>query len=378
MNPVSSHSILSICVVHTHTHTLCTAPIEMIASSSTFSSDTATTTATIATEESSVPVPAPIPAPIVIRTHFCDDPETIEIAVDEVGRGCLFGRVYAAAVVLPKSPNNIETIRDEKNKIGFTDLRDSKKITSKKRRKLIAEYIQKNAVASSVAWEEADSIDSLNILQATQKAMHTAIGNVISQLRNRFTEEHLQRHLLIVVDGNYFNPYHWLTQRTSASIEASVSTTPILTPRVTPVATYTTLSLVTNKNKAKRTAPLPPSVAQTPRNTDSQMVVHVVPHVLVPHGDAICRCIGAASILAKETRDAYITDLCELQPELTERYGIGKNMGYGTSAHMKGIKQHGIVAGHRLSFAPCRNASTPISTSTSTSTNAHIIDDMND
>lgn len=337
-------------------------------------------------DTSSAPAPAPAPTPVTIQTHYSTDPDLIEIAVDEVGRGCLFGRVYAAAVVLPKTPN-IENIRDEKNKISVADLRDSKKITSKKRRKLIAEFIQRHAVAAAVAWEESDTIDSINILQATQKAMHTAIRNVVDKLRERFSEEHLQRHLLIVVDGNYFNPYHWLTQRTSASIEAVVPDT------ATPT-TYTTLSLLTNKGKGKLTYTPPtatntnskkPASTNTNSNTNSNMVVHVVPHVLVPHGDANYRCIGAASILAKETRDAYITDLCAIHPELTERYGIGKNMGYGTSAHMKGIQQHGIVRGHRLSFAPCRNAAAAGTATTNTaakgtraSTSTTVIDDTDD
>lgn len=289
-----------------------------------------------------------------IATHFSSDPNMIEIAVDEVGRGCLFGRVYAAAVVLPKTPN-IETIRDETRKISVTDLRDSKKITSKKRRKWIAEFIQQHAVAYSIAWEEAETIDEINILQATQKAMHTAIRNVIHQLMEKYSEEHLQRHLRIIVDGNYFNPYYWMSANT---------------PVAAPTTTYTTLSLVRNKKKAPTTKP-----QATKPEPKPSTVLHLIPHELVPHGDATYRCIGAASILAKETRDAYITEMCEIQPELTERYGIGKNMGYGTSAHLAGIRQHGVVKGHRMSFAPCKRGAGAVAT---TDTNGIVVEDKHD
>ena len=54
--------------------------------------------------------------------YFDIHENTIEIGVDEAGRGPLFGRVYCAAVILPKN----ETMFD------FTKVKDSKKFTSKK------------------------------------------------------------------------------------------------------------------------------------------------------------------------------------------------------------------------------------------------------
>lgn len=82
--------------------------------------------------------------------------------VDEVGRGCLAGAVVAGAVIL-----DLEKPLPE-------GLNDSKKI-SKKNRERIAEEIKKNALAYSVAQVEADEIDRINILEATKKAMISAV-----------------------------------------------------------------------------------------------------------------------------------------------------------------------------------------------------------
>ena len=81
--------------------------------------------------------------------------------VDEAGRGPLCGPVCAAAVVLP---------------IGFEieGINDSKKLTEKKREKLF-DVITENAVAYSIVMVDAKTIDEINILQATFKAMRTAV-----------------------------------------------------------------------------------------------------------------------------------------------------------------------------------------------------------
>lgn len=59
--------------------------------------------------------------------------------------------------------------------------------------------------------------------------------------------------------------------------------------------------------------------------------------------------IGAASILAKVTRDRLMHQLDALFPV----YGWAKNAGYGTPEHMAAIEAHGITDHHRKSFAPC-------------------------
>ena len=81
-----------------------------------------------------------------------------------------------------------------------------------------------------------------------------------------------------------------------------------------------------------------------------------VPAVKVVDGDASCLSIAAASIMAKEAHDAWVRAEVAARPELDERYGLGRNMGYGTAAHMEGLRLHGVDSLHRRSFAPVRAA----------------------
>ena len=104
-----------------------------------------------------------------------------EAGIDEAGRGSLAGPVTAAAVILEK---------DFKNK----DLNDSKKLSPKKRLEL-KKYIEKNALAYSVAFVNSSYIDKNNILNSTFKAMHMSLEGL--DIRPDF----------IIVDGNLFKPY---------------------------------------------------------------------------------------------------------------------------------------------------------------------------
>ena len=67
-------------------------------------------------------------------------------------------------------------------------------------------------------------------------------------------------------------------------------------------------------------------------------------------GDAKEISIGAASIVAKVTRDREMLEWHTLYPH----YGLDKHKGYPTSAHLKALKQHGVSPQHRRSFAPVR------------------------
>src|SRR6202451_375111 len=84
--------------------------------------------------------------------------------VDEVGRGALFGPVFAAAVVLaPDRP--------------LRGLRDSKLLDAE-RRETLAARIRERAVAWSVAATDAFEIDRINILQASRLAMRRAVQRI--------------------------------------------------------------------------------------------------------------------------------------------------------------------------------------------------------
>lgn len=79
-----------------------------------------------------------------------------------------------------------------------------------------------------------------------------------------------------------------------------------------------------------------------------------VPHTLEAKADAKYVSVGAASIIAKVTRDRSVHKLCEAQPELADRYGWRTNMGYPTKVHRDGLACHGPSGYHRRSFGPCK------------------------
>ncbi|HEY1124143.1 MAG TPA: ribonuclease HII [Sphingobium sp.] len=69
-------------------------------------------------------------------------------------------------------------------------------------------------------------------------------------------------------------------------------------------------------------------------------------------GDAIEPCISAASIIAKEHRDALMREAARIHPH----YGWDRNKGYGTPDHLEALRTHGPTPFHRRSFAPVAQA----------------------
>lgn len=120
----------------------------------------------------------------------------IEAGCDEAGRGCLAGAVYAAAVILPPDYHN-------------ADLNDSKQLTEKKRY-MLREQIERDAVSWAVGIVTPEEIDKINILQASFLAMHRAIDQLTPCPE------------ALIIDGNRFTPYHPIigggTSRTEAAL----------------------------------------------------------------------------------------------------------------------------------------------------------------
>lgn len=229
----------------------------------------------------------------LLKKFYCEDDNLYEIGIDEVGRGPLFGRVYTAAVILPK----------EEESFDYSLLKDSKKFHSKKKIDEVAKYIKDNALAWYVSFEDEKVVDEINILQATQKSMHHSIFEVRKEfnkkLKNQEKEETKDYSYFLLVDGNYFNPFTYVNSKT---------------------------------NK-----------------------IQSIPHKTIEGGDNKYASIAAASILAKVERDKYIDHLCKENPTLSEYYGIDSNKGYGAKKHLDGIKQHGITIWHRRTFGICKN-----------------------
>jgi len=105
----------------------------------------------------------------------------LEAGTDEAGRGCLAGPVTAAAVILPAD-------------FDVPLLNDSKKLTEKQRQYL-RPIIEDKAIAYAVAHCTPEEVDTINILNASIKAMHKAIEKL----------DPCPIHIL--VDGNRFHPF---------------------------------------------------------------------------------------------------------------------------------------------------------------------------
>ena len=173
--------------------------------------------------------------------------------IDEAGRGPLAGPVAAACVIL--DPENIPS-----------GINDSKKLSEKKREALYDEIIR-TAKYYSVALVDAQTIDRINIREATKLCMAKAVDGLGVEPD------------FLLIDGNF----------------------------------------VINRISNER---------------------------FVIGGDALSLSIGAASILAKVTRDRLMKEIHEEFPE----YNFLKHKGYGTKEHIEAIKKHGPSVHHRRSF----------------------------
>lgn len=76
------------------------------------------------------------------------------------------------------------------------------------------------------------------------------------------------------------------------------------------------------------------------------------PSLPIIGGDAVARCIAAASVLAKYSRDLIMDDLGEKYPE----YGLEDHKGYGTKSHMDAVRHHGATPEHRYSYSNVKAA----------------------
>ena len=176
--------------------------------------------------------------------------------VDEVGRGCLFGPVFAAAVIL----DPLRPIRG---------LCDSKIIDAEERAQL-ARHIRARSVCWALGGADVFEIDQVNILQASRLAMRRAVEALPMQ----------PDYLLI----------------------------------------------------------------------DAVKVDLPIEQLALIDGDARCRAIAAASILAKVHRDACLLEWDRVFPQ----YNLASNKGYSTPDHKRALREHGPTLLHRFSFEPVR------------------------
>lgn len=115
-----------------------------------------------------------------------------EIGIDEAGRGPMFGRVYAAAVILPKDES-----------FNHSLMKDSKKFSSEKKIIEVSEYIKENAIKWGIGFSTEREIDDINIRNATHNAMHNAIKN----LNLNLNDNNILKDYFILVDGRDFKQF---------------------------------------------------------------------------------------------------------------------------------------------------------------------------
>lgn len=107
--------------------------------------------------------------------------QLLEAGCDEAGRGCLAGPVCAASVILPRN-------------FYHPLLNDSKQVREEDR-EMLRQVIEQEAIAYGVCMQSTEAIDEINILNASFKAMHEAIGKLAPAPE------------LLLIDGPYFPPY---------------------------------------------------------------------------------------------------------------------------------------------------------------------------
>ena len=112
-----------------------------------------------------------------LKSHYSDT-EILECGCDEVGRGCIAGPVFAAAVILPYNYQNEE-------------INDSKQLSAAKRNQMRT-IIERDALAWAVGQVSEKEIDKINILQASFLAMTRAV------------EQLALKPQLLLIDGNRF------------------------------------------------------------------------------------------------------------------------------------------------------------------------------
>lgn len=232
---------------------------------------------------------------------------TLQIGVDEAGRGPLLGSVNVAAAILPAAWSDLIESQPLKD-TPLSILTDSKQLSEKKR-DVLYPLVQHYAIGYIVAEIPAAVIDQVNILQATMLGMRLCTEALL---------EDIAKHLITdTIEANHI--------ASQVSYDSQVQL--LFDGNRCPDLDYEMLEKVGIEKSA----------------IDCQAWVK---------GDARHTSIAAASILAKVSRDEAMYALDVEHPE----YGIAKHKGYPTKAHMAAITTYGVLSAHRRSFAPVRKA----------------------
>lgn len=256
---------------------------------------------------------AAITLPLTWETRISTKaPCALVIGVDEAGRGPLAGPVVAAAaLVLPV--RGVLTA-------PVLGINDSKQVQEEDRERMYEELLRSKQFVFGVSIIDHDTIDNINILQATMLAMSRAVDDLQLKLLASETATH-QYHVL--VDG----------------------------PRV-PDAIMARLGVEASPSgkrpRADHGARELGGAGSIAKATPSLLLTGAEP---VIKGDTKVYSIAAASIIAKVTRDRLMREFDSKYPQ----YGFAGHKGYGTASHTEAIFAHGPCEIHRKTFAPVKS-----------------------
>jgi ribonuclease HII len=193
--------------------------------------------------------------------------------------------MYAAAVIWPAEADWTAEVRTTAEQ-----LRDSKKISPKKRERLCDE-IMRHAVAYGVGTVSAAEIDDNGMTWANQMAFARALEGMEAPIGAS------------------------LEAPIGASMEAPIGASRILID----------------------------GILGLPYASEAEV------HTII-EGDGQYMCIAAASILAKVSHDRWIQAQVDAEPDLETRYNLRSCKGYGTAKHRAGLEEFGLHPMHRRRF----------------------------
>jgi ribonuclease HII len=225
--------------------------------------------------------------------------QQLEVGLDECARGCLLGRTYTAAVMW--SPEFLEEIVEDDEESDFSSLS--------------AFRHSRNEIAEEFSW--------IHKIKDSKQ---------VSEKNRNFLSERIKEHCLdysiVWADEKTIDQKNIL-QAVQGCFHECLNNLQIVPDKI--------------------------FVDGTIFNNYYDKDFNLISHTCIEKGDNTYFNIASASILAKVAHDKYIEELCIEHPELTEKYDIGNNMGYGTAKHMEGIKKYGITDFHRKTFGICKS-----------------------
>ena len=207
---------------------------------------------------------------------------TIMIGVDEAGRGSWAGPLVSTACWFDFT----------KYKSLHSEINDSKKLKSSKRREIILSFDNFVKYSSSIA--SVEEIDKYGLSYANAIAMKRSIFSLIQELRN--TQTHKNNDFCIYLDGKFkpnFKNLDDFLQLKKLDLHCNLVQTLV-------------------------------------------------------KGDGVSKTIALASIISKETRDTIMRQLSKRYPS----YLFDCHFGYGTNDHINAILKNGVLDLHRKSFKP--------------------------